>query len=292
MPPTISDPLPIDANYVKTYASNVSLALQQRRSHLRPAVTEEVISGEEAFFDNIGSVESRERTGEFEDIEPTQSPHERRRVTFTERYRAEYVGEMSKLRMISDPTSAYVENSVSALNRAIDKIVVDAVFGTAWTGKDGQTTVPFPASQTIAHGSAGLTIDKLIEAREMLDAAEIDDAEQRFMVVTARQISDLLNTTEVTSSDYNSVKALVGGQVDSFMGFKFIRYQGLPIVAGATQRRCIAMTKSAVKLGVARDIHTSADWVATKRAYLLYAGLAMGATRMNEKKVIAIECQE
>lgn len=280
----------IDTAYVKTYSSNIQMLLQQRGSHLRKLVTEETVAGEEAYFEQIGPVEPKERTGEFNDIEPTQSPWERRRVTFAERYRAEYVGEMSKLRMIADPTSSYAENSVLALNRAIDSVITDAALGTAWTGKNGTVPVTLPASQIIAPAASGLTIDKLIEARERLDASENDPSDVRSIVVTSKQITDMLRTTEVTNADYNTVKALVAGQIDTFMGFRFVRYEGVPLVGG--NRRAFAMVKSAVKLGIARDIHTSADWIPAKRAWLLYAGIALGATRMEEKKLVAIDCQE
>jgi len=284
-------PTPIETGYIQTFGRNLTMLLQQRGSRLRNAVTEETVVGEIAYFDQIGPVEALERTGEFTDLEPTQSPLLRRRVTFAERYRAEYVGEMSKLRMIADPTSAYAENSLHALNRAIDQVIVEAAFGTAWTGKDGTVPVNFPAGQILAPAGSGLTLAKLIEAREKLDAAENDPADQRAIVVSARQISDLLRTTEATSADYTTVKALVAGQIDTFMGFRFLRYEGLPLVSGTT-RRVFAMVKSGIKLGIARDITTSADWIPAKRAWLLYAGIALGATRMQENKLVAIDCQE
>lgn len=282
---------PIETNFVKSYSQNIDMLLQQRMSKLRAAVSEEHISGEEAFFDQIGPVEALDRTGEFNDLEPTQSPHDRRRVTFVEKYRSEYVGEMSKLRTISDPTSAYANNSMFALNRAIDRIIVDAAFATAYTGKNGTVPVSFPTTQRIAHGGTGLTVEKLIEARELLDAAENDDQDERTLVVSARQVSNLLATTQATSADYNSVRALVAGQIDTFLGFKFVRYEGLPLAAPGI-RRTVAFVKSGIKLGVAKNATTSADWVPTKRAYLLYAGLAMGATRMQEAKIVEIECKE
>lgn len=284
-------PTPIETGYIQTFGRNLTMLLQQRGSRLRNAVTEETIIGEIAYFDQIGPVEALERTGEFTDLEPTQSPLHRRRVTFAERYRAEYVGEMSKLRMIADPTSAYAENSLHALNRAIDQVIVDAAFGTAWTGKDGTMPITLPTDQILPPAGGGLTIAKLIEAREKLDAAENDPADQRAIVVSARQVSDLLRTTEATSADYSTVKALVAGQIDTFMGFRFLRYEGLPLI-GANTRRIFALVKSGIKLGIARDITTSADWIPAKRAWLLYAGIALGATRMQENKLVAIDCQE
>ena len=287
-------PAPIETGYIQSFRSNLEMLLQQKMSYLRGTVMSEMVQGEATYFDRIGPVEAKERVGEFNDLEPTQSPWERRRVTFAERYRAEYVGEMSKLRMIADPTSAYAQNSVYALNRAIDQIIVEAIFGTAWTGKDGTTPVTFDTTQVVPVGTTGLTIDKLIDAREMMDRAEIDPSEQRTMVVTSRQISNLLRETEVTNADYNTVKALVAGQIDTFMGFRFVRYESLPsaTVGADTHRHIPFYVSSGLKLGVAKDISASADWIPDKRAWLLYAGLAMGATRMEEKRVGYIVCKE
>ena len=90
--------------------------------------------------------------------------------------------------------------------RAIDDLIIAAATGNAVDG-DG-SNVALPAGQKIAHGSAGLTLAKLISAKEILDGNEVDE-EDRFFVLGSQQVSNFLNTTEVKSADYNSIKAFV-----------------------------------------------------------------------------------
>ena len=51
----------------------------------------------------------------------------------------------------------------------MDDEIISALIGSANTGKTGSTSVALPAAQKIAHGSAGLTIAKLVEAKQKLD---------------------------------------------------------------------------------------------------------------------------
>ena len=73
----------------------------------------------------------------------------------------------------------------------------------------------------------------------------------------SQQVSNLLNTTEVKSADYNSIKALVQGDIDTFMGFKFLRSERLNLAS--TQRKCFAFTKGAMGLGIGKDVTTKID---------------------------------
>jgi hypothetical protein len=57
---------------------------------------------------------------------------------------------------------------------------------------------------------------------KLFDDNEVDEND-RFALLAPQQLSDLLAVEEVTSSDYNAVKTLVAGQIDTFLGFKFIK---------------------------------------------------------------------
>ena len=78
-----------------------------------------------------------------------------------------------------------------------------------------------------------MSIDKLRRAKLMLDENYADEIGKYFMIVHPRMLDQMLGHVEVTSADYNSVKALVNGEIDTFMGFKFITYNGVAL-AGST----------------------------------------------------------
>jgi hypothetical protein len=202
------------------------------------------------------------------------------------------VDDQDKLRMLIDPTSPYAINGAYALGRKLDDIIIAAALGNAQTGENGSTSTPFAtATQQIAVGGTGLTVAKLRQARRILAANEVDLASDPvYIAVTAQQIDNLLGTTEVTSADFNSVKALVQGDVDTFMGFKFIQTELLGL-DGSGDRRCFAWAKSGLHVGMWNDINTKISERPDKSYSMqVYVKGTFGATRVDEKKVVEIIC--
>jgi len=84
--------------------------------------------------------------------------------------------------------------------------------------------------------------------------------------------------------------SLVQGNVDTFLGFKFIHCERLG-VDGSGDRRCIAWAKSGMHLGMWNDITTKISERADKSyATQVYVKGTFGATRTEEKKVVEIIC--
>ena len=259
------------------------------------------IVGKTAYFDQVGSVAANKVTNRHGDSPLNNTPHARRRVAMSTYDTGDLIDDSDKVRTLIDPTNPYVMAHAWAMGRSIDDEIIGAAFATAFTGEDGSTSTAFPSSQQVAvnswaygtgSGNAGLTISKLIEAKTLLDEADTDPDEERFIAVSAKQVANLLQTTEVTSTDYAQVKALVEGQIDSFMGFKFKRLERL-LVDGSSYRRVIAWCRSGLKLGIARDTTARIAPRADKR-FSTYAYFAqdLGATRMQEKQVVEIKCSE
>ncbi len=283
----------IDTAFVKQFGNNVEFLVQQKGTRLRNAVRVETgIVGEEAFYEQLAETAAVKKTVRNSDTPLVKSDHRRRRLSLYDYEWADLIDKQDKLKMLIDPENSYALNAAWALGRATDDEIIAAFNGTAYTGKTGSTAVTLPASQQIVVGAAGLTIAKLREAKEILDLADVDPEEPRFIVVTPKQITDLLETTEVTSSDFNTVKALAMGQIDSFLGFKFIISNRLP-VDGSGDRLVFAWAMTGVLLGVAQDMITRIDERSDKSyANQVYLCMGIGATRMQEEKVVEIACQE
>tara|TARA_B100000287_G_scaffold365834_1_gene360745 strand:- start:15461 stop:16345 length:885 start_codon:yes stop_codon:yes gene_type:complete len=290
----------ITTAFVQQYKANVEHLLQQKGSRLRSAVRVETQSAEYDFYDRIGATSAQEVTGRHQDTPLINVPHDRRRCSLRDFDWAELIDRPDRIRLLIDPTSPYSQNASFALGRKMDEIILEAFYGSVSTGKTGSSTVTFPAGQQIAHnyvesGSAansGLTVAKLRKAKELLDAAETDPGEARYVICTAKQITDLLQTTEVTSSDFNVVRALVQGDVNSFMGFEFIRTE-LVNTDGSSYRRVPAYTKSGLLLAVGMDVNVDIGPRRDKRnATQVYCSASFGAIRMEEEKVVEIKCVE
>ena len=279
--------------FVQQYTSNVSLLLQQRGSKLRDAVTMASYTGKAAkAVEQIGSVTAQKRTTRHGDTPLISTPHDARWVFPTDYEWADLIDDQDKLRMLIDPTNPYAINGAYALGRALDQDIIESALGTAKTGENGTTNTAFDTTnQQIASGAAGLTIAKLREAKKILLENEVDvDMDPLFMAVTAKQLDDLLGTTEITSSDYNTVKALVQGQVDTFMGFKFIQTELLG-VDSSSDRRIFAWAKSGLHTGMWNDISGRISERDDKGyANQVYVSGTFGSTRTEEGKVVEILC--
>ena len=198
----------ITTAFVNQYSQNVSLLSQQMGSLLRNSVRTESVNGEKGFFEQIGSGVAQARSSRHSDTPLMDTPHARRMVTMTDYEYADLVDDQDKIRMLISPESTYAKAAAAAIGRAMDDEIIAALGGTAKTGVSGGTSTTLPAGQKIVHGSAGLTIAKLVSAKKILDQNSVDPSIERYIVVSPEQIEDLLNSTTVTSADFNSVNTL------------------------------------------------------------------------------------
>jgi len=281
----------ITTAFSQQFSSNVALLSQQRGSILRGAVREESVTGEKAFFDQVGSVAAVKRTSRHGDTPLVETPHSRRQVTLETYEWADLIDDSDKVKMLIDPTSTYAQAAAAAMGRAIDDEIIAAATGTAKTGKSGSTSTSLPASQQIAAGSADLTIAKLLSAKEIMDSADIDPSIPRHIVCGPAQISSLLNTTEVKSSDFNTVRALARGELSSYLGFTFHMSNRLSVASNI--RTCFAWAEDGLMLAVGKDVMSRIEERADKSySTQVYYCQTIGSTRMEEEKVVQILCDE
>lgn len=282
----------ITTAFVEQYKSNVFHLAQQKGSKLRDAVRTESVVGKSHFFERIGSTAAVKRTSRHADTPRVDTPHSRRKVTMDDYDWADLIDDSDKVRLLISPQSEYAKAGAYAMGRTMDDVIIAAATGNAFGGVSGGSTIALPAGQKIAHGSTGLTIAKLISAKETLDAANVDPDEARTIVCSAKQISDLLGTTQITSSDFNSVKALVQGDIDTFMGFKFIRSERLGTDSNGN-RQVLAFTNTSIGLALGKDIQTKISERADKNySTQVYLCMTIGATRVEDEKVVEIACTE
>ena len=198
--------------------------------------------------------------------------------------------------MLIDPTSSYAKAAAAAMGRAMDDVIIDALGGSAQTGVSGATATVLPSAQKpfSSSQSDGMTVAKLLTAKKLMDAADVDPSIKRYVVVSPTQIQDLLNTTEVKSSDFNTVKALAQGSINSFLGFDFIMSNRLKLDAtNADDRLCYAFTQDAIKLAIGKDVMAKISERADKSySTQVYYCMSIGSVRMEEVKVVEIACDE
>jgi hypothetical protein len=280
----------ITTAFVEQYSANIQMLSQQMGSLLRDAVRNESVVGKDAYFDQIGKVTAVLKTSRHSDTPQIDTPHSRRRVSLADYEFADLIDQQDKVRLLIDPTSSYAKAAAYAMGRAMDDVIIAAALGTANTGVSGGTPIALPAGNIVAAntGGTGMNIAKLAAAKQILDAGDVDPSIKRHIIVSPAEIADLLNNTTVTSSDFNTIKALVQGEIDSFMGFKFHVSNRL-VDNGAANTQCIAFAEDGILLGVGKDVTARIDERADKSyATQVYYCQTIGATRMEEAKVVSV----
>jgi len=175
-----------------------------------------------------------------------------------------------------------------ALGRREDQLIIDAM--NSGTYSTSPTTGDADTGLDIVTGTAGLTMAKVREINERFQDLEIEDGE-KYIAVTAKGLSDLLSDNTVTSTDFNTVKALVSGEFDTWMGMKWkvlgSRVEGgLPVV---TDQRAFAWHKDAIGYAVGNiDMMSKIDWVPVKTSWLTNGMLRSGSVIRENSGIIRV----
>ena len=300
--------LQIPVAFVDQFKANILNLSQQKQPKLRGCCRMEAVTGDTMYVERLGPKDAQLRGARHGETPISDADHSRRKLSMADYIvPADIIDKPDKLKLLIDPQSVYTQNQVFSLNRAIDDVIIAALWGPAYGGHTGATTInSYDVGECRLVNSDGtieaagsdfdddtetpLTIAKLLTCKQLLDDAEIDDERQRYFVTNPFNINQLLNTTEVKSADYNTVKALAQGQIDTFMGFKFIKSTRLPADdtdTGAT--RCFAFAQDAIVLAIAEEPSVS---VSVRNdlcdSIQVFSTLSIGATRVEGPAVVQI----
>ena len=300
--------LQIPVAFVDQFKANILMLSQQKPAKLRMCCRPEQVTGDTMYVERIGPKDAQLRGARHGETPISDAQHSRRKLSMADYIvPADLIDKPDKLKMLIDPQSVYAQNQSFALNRAIDDVIIAALWGAAYGGHTGATTINnydvgegrvisgdgaicAAGSDDAGTTETPLTIAKLLTCKQLLDDAEIDDERQRYFLTNPYNINQLLNTTEIKSTDYNTVKALAQGQIDSFMGFKFLKSTRLPAATtdtGAT--RSFAFAQDAIVLAVAEEPTVSIDVRADLcNSTQVYSTLSIGATRVEGPAVVEI----
>jgi hypothetical protein len=289
----------ITTSMVEQYRSTVYHLSQQKGSKLRRAVRNETVNGRNAYYEQLGAVSARMRTSRHADTPRMDTPHQRRRVSLNDYDWADIIDGEDQIRMLIDPTSQYAEAGAMAMGRAMDDAIIAAADGTAYTGVDGGTSTVFDTNMIVdvqtrwpgvSGADLGLNVAKLLEAKKVLSAGNVDPDDECWCVVNAAQVKSLLMDTRVSSHDYNSIKPLVNGQVAQFAGFNIVVTERIGVDSNS-DHKCLFWAKGGMLLGVGKDITSKISERADKNyATQVFLSMTIGATRMEEARVGYIEC--
>jgi len=287
----------ITTAFIQQYRSNLIHLSQQKESRLINHVrVKDNVTGKQVFFDRIGTQAMTQLTSRHADTVQVDTPHSRRMASLAPYTVSDLIDEPDQIRTLIDPTNAYAKAQANAIGRTQDDIIIAALLGTAATGETGSGTQALPSAQKVGIQVGGggadayLNLDKVLEAKRLLDAAEVDD-DSRVLVYNALQLSKILALEKFTSIDYNTQRALVEGKMPQFLGFTWIHSERLT-TDSSSNTQVIAFQGDGAGLGIGRLRETRITEESTKNySTQVWSYLDMGAVRIEDVCVVEIACK-
>ena len=276
--------------YAQAYGRNILQLAQQKYSKLYNMVYRKTgVQGKTFFQDQIDEWAMSAKAGRNVQTPNNDPALARRMGTLIDYHDARLLDRGDELRTISDPRSAYTIAAAASIGRKIDDVILAALVGTAYYGETGSSSVTH--SNVVAATQGYIYLNTLTEVKKKFDDADVE-AEDRFFVVTPTALSNMLQQTTMTNADYSAVKALVNGEINSFMGFNFIvstrvaSIVGGNVVAGsytgiAFQKYGLCMAELSqpfVRTDERNDLSYS---------WQIYYELNIGAVRLEEARVVS-----
>jgi len=269
--------------FVQLFDAEVKQAYQAQRA-LAGVVRERTnVEGSQVKFPKIGKGTATIRVPQT-DVTPLNVSYSQVTATMSDYIAAEYSDIFSQQKINFDERRELVQVVSGAIGRRMDQLVIDALSGSG---------TALTVATTVGGAGTNMNLAKLLEAKELLDTGNVP-AQDRCMLIHASGLAALLDDTKIASSDYAAVKALVQGQLDTFLGFKFITIGdrdegGLP---KPSTRTCFAFHKDAVGMGIGMNQKTEINYVAEKTSFLVASMFSAGAVAIDAEGIVAISATE
>jgi hypothetical protein len=221
------------------------------------------------------------------DVTPLNVTYSQATVTLTDYIAAEYSDIFNQAKVNFDERQELVQVVAKAIGRRSDQMIIDAL---------AASSTSLTVATSIGGSATNMNMAKLREAARLMNTANVP-AEDRYMLIHASQLSSLLSETAVTSSDFNSVKALVQGDITSFMGFNFITIGdrsegGLTGGGSGSTRKVYAYHKMAIGMAESMAIRSEINYIPEKTSWLVSSMFSAGAVAIDAGGCVDITCTE
>lgn len=266
-----------DAEVKQAYQGKAMLvpAVRQRRG----------VEGSTVKFPKVGKGVATVRVPQT-DVTPLNVGFSTVTLTLQDYNAAEYSDIFSQAKVNFDERQELVQVVAGAMGRRQDQMILDALAasGTSLT-----------VANSIGGATTNMNLAKLREAKRLMDKNNVPP-DGRHIVIHANGLANLLSETSVTSSDFNSVKALVQGEINTYLGFTFHvlgdRSEGGLAIDGSLDRTCFAFHKDAIGYGEGIGMRTEINYIAEKTSWLVNEVFSAGAVTIDAEGIVSITCRE
>ena len=282
----------INQSYVDAFRANVYHLAQQVYSRLRMCVDADSQQAETGSWDRLSAADSVAKTRKM--ATPEGGRVWSRRIAVALPFNDAEITEIEDpSMMIADPNSNIVKSLGMSFGRRFDDLIIGAATGTALDG-EGNSNV-FPAGQIVSDYSVDINFDLITQIQEQFLNNDIELDVPKYAVVGPRQVRQLLNTTEATSSDYvrGKLEELSStGIVPGWMGFNWIMSTRL-LEPATDQRDCLFFTETALGLHVPMDMVAFVERdPSLSYAWRPYAEINAGAIRIQDEQIIWLKARD
>jgi N4-gp56 family major capsid protein len=266
-----------DAEVKQAYQGKAMLvgAVRQRRG----------VEGSTVKFPKVGKGVATVRISQA-DVTPLNVAFSNVTCTLSDFNAAEYSDIFSQAKVNFDERQELVQVLGNAIGRRQDQLILDALTAASGTGTVGND---------IGGTDTNLNVAKLRDAKRQLDRANVPP-EGRHIILHASGLASLLSETSVTSSDFNTVKALVSGEINTFLGFTFHvmgdRTEGGLIIDSNLDRVSFAFHKDAIGYAEGIAPRTEVNYIPEKTSFLVNSVFSAGAIAIDAEGIVKITARE
>ncbi|HAU67693.1 MAG TPA: hypothetical protein DCW52_04785 [Gammaproteobacteria bacterium] len=269
--------------FVQLFDAEVKQAYQGARALAGVTRERMNVEGNQVKFPKIGKGVATVRVPQT-DVTPLNVTYSQVTASMSDYIAAEYSDIFHQAKVNFDERRELVKVVGDSIGRRMDQLVLDAL---------GAASAPSTVATSIGGSASNMNLAKLLAAKKALDTKNVP-ADGRCMIIHANGLSSLLDEQELTSSDFASVKALVQGEIDTFLGFKFITLGdrdegGLPIPSTRTN---YAFHRDAIGLGVSMAQKTEINYVPEKTSFLVSSMFSAGAVSIDDDGIVVISSTE
>lgn len=241
------------------------------------------VSGNTVKFPKIGKGVATARVAQT-DVTPLNVTYSQVTATMEDFIAAEYSDVFHQSHINFDERRELVEVVSKSIARRMDQIIIDAL---------NAASAPSTVATTVGGAGTNMNIEKLRATAKAMNENNVP-MEGRNILIHASQLDALLGETEVTSSDFAAVKALVQGEVNTFMGFNFITIGdrdegGLP---KPSTRTCFAWHRDAIGYAESMAQKTEVNYIPEKTSFLVASMFSAGAVSIDDEGIVKISCTE
>ena len=269
--------------FVQLFDAEVKQAYQASRALAGVTRERSNVEGNQVKFPKIGKGTATVRVPQT-DVTPLNVSYSQVTASMSDYIAAEYSDIFHQAKVNFDERRELVQVVGNAIGRRMDQLVIDAL---------NAASSPSTVATSVGGAGTNMNLAKLLAAKKALDAKNVP-AEGRCMLIHANGLSALLDETELTSSDFATVKALSMGEIDTFLGFKFIMLGdrdegGLPLPSTRTN---FAFHRDAIGLGISMNQKSEINYVPEKTSFLVSSMFSAGAVAIDDEGIVHISSTE